>query len=365
MNMAYSTTIVTRSGTGRTSGQIYSTLRSQVLNGSVPTGTYLPTERQLSETYQVAHTTVRRAMARLQNDGLICAEPRKGYRVLGMANDPLRGCPVAFIRSERGTPASWDEYHARLMNELQNAADRRGWPLVAMGEGSTMAAKARARLSATRAWAAILDSNDPAILSSVRDVGIPVVIVDSWFEGTGIDSVLQDGHQGGLLACRCLAEAGCRRIAWFGPDARNVHVLERFGGYCAGLLNHGVPLSSDRIVSASLEHALDAARKMLAGAKRPDGVVVFWTEHARALMQAAMELGLHLGKDLRLVWWTPREMYESRSASLFPGKVPQPAITWNLKDMADAATAVLLERRAHPSMPELRMRVPVQLLVGS
>lgn len=357
----YSTEIADLQATGRASSQIYSVLRNQVLEGALRVGNFLPAERRLSEEFNVAHTTIRRALAKLQAEGLIRAEPRKGYRVLGKANDPLRGCPLAYIRSARGIPAEWDEFHARLMAALQHSADRQGWPLVVMGEGAVNAAKVRARLSSSHAWGAILDSNDPDTLAAVRDASIPAVMIDSWIEGSGFDSVLQDGHMGGILACRALAEAGCRRISWLGPTDRNVHVLDRFGGYCAGLLNHGLPLESSLVQSTGSEDALACARKMLRDAQRPDGFVTFWSTHAVAIIQAADELGLTVGQDIHLIGWTPDELYEGRFSSQFKGLTLPTVITWELRAMADAATTLLLERRANPHLPPLRVRVPVRL----
>lgn len=354
--------IVINQSTGRSSGQVYIALRRQVLEGAVAVGDYLPTERQLSQSFAVAHTTVRRALARLQADGLIRPEPRKGYRVLGMANDPLRGCPVAYIRSDSREPAAWDEHHARLMSTLQDAADRKGWPLAAMGESAIQSVNVRTRLAASHAWAAILDSNDPAALSSVKDAGLPLVMVDSWVEGSGVDSVLQDGHHGGMLASRYLAEAGCRRIAWFGRADCNVHVFDRFGGFCAGLLSKSMPTESSLVFQTS-DDVLSAARKILSGAGRPDGIAALWNTHISPLAQAAAECGLVIGKDLQLVGWTPSEMYASRYAPMFHGIAPPPAITWDLRAMADAAMAILLERRANPGLPELRVRVPVRLRI--
>lgn len=350
-------------GTGRASEQVYTSLRRKVLDGVVRVGSYLPTERQLSAEFNVAHTTIRRALAKLQVEGLIRSEPRKGYRVLGLANDPVQGCPVAYIRSVAGVPATWDEFHARLAGELQEAVDRKGWPLVSLGEGVIHSAKVLSRLTSSRAWAVILDSNDPAAYAAVKSAGLPVLMVDSWLEGSGIDSVLQDGHHGGMIASRSLVENGCRRIAWFGPAARNVHVLDRFGGFCAGLLNHNIPVSSNLIFSPTEAEVLASARNMFSGSKRPDGVVAFWGTYASAVAQAAAERGLVLNKDVHLVGWTPNEMY-SRFASMFSGIPTPPAITWDIRAMSDAAAAILLERRANPDMPELRVRVPVRLRLG-
>jgi DNA-binding LacI/PurR family transcriptional regulator len=336
-------------------------MRESILSGEAAVGQFLPTERQMAQEHGVAHTTVRRAMGKLQADGLIRAEPRKGYRVLSLANDPARGCPIAFIRSDPGAPDQWDNFHARLVRELQTAADRRGWPLMAMGGGTLDPAGILARLKSARAFAVIVDTHDPETVRTVRESGIPALMLDSWIEGSGLDSVMQDGHHGGMLAARFLAGEGCRRIAWLGPTDRNAHTMDRFGGFAAGLLGEGVELTPDLIFGGSEAEAPAVARRLLAGRRRPDAVAVLWSGCARALKQAADEAGLVVGRDFRMVGWCAEELYDQDYAPAFAGGPVAPAVTWGIRAMAEAAVAVLAERRANPGLPALRIRVPAGL----
>ncbi|HOX05524.1 MAG TPA: GntR family transcriptional regulator [Planctomycetota bacterium] len=349
------------SGTGRGSEQVYDRLRSQLLSGEISVGRFLPTEREMAAEHGVAHTTVRRALERLKADGLIRAEPRKGYRVLSLANDPARGCPIAFVRGAPGAPEQWDEFHVGLVRELQSAADRRGWPLLAMGGGSLDPAGILARVKTARASAVIIDTHDQDMIRAVRESGVPAMMVDSWIEGCGLDSVMQDGHHGGMLAARHLHELGCRRIAWFGPDDRSTHELDRFGGFAAGLFGENAMLNPELVFSCPEGGVLEAARRLLSGRGRPEAVVALWSIYATAIKQVADEAGLVLGRDLQMVGWCAEELYDRDYAPGFAGGQVAPAVTWSLRAMADSAMAVLTERWAHPELPPLRVRVPARL----
>jgi DNA-binding LacI/PurR family transcriptional regulator len=349
--------------TGRASEELYCSLRNSVLSGQIGAGQFLPTERVMAARHGVAHTTVRRALDKLKADGLIRAEPRKGYRVLSLANDPAQGCPVAIVRSDAEPPERWDEFHMRIVGELQIAADRRGWPLLGLGAEPSEPGRIAARLKAARTSAVIVDTDDPETIGAVKELGLPALMLDSWLEGCGIDSVMQDGHHGGMLAARHLAGLGCRRIAWFGPTDRNAHAMDRFGGFAAGLLAEGVELPPDLICGAAVNDAgkLDAARRLLSGGRRPEAVAALWGGHALALKQAADEAGLVIGRDLHMVGWSPEELYAREYAPAFaPGPVA-PAVTWSIRAMAEAAVAVLAERRANPGLPPLRGRVAAEL----
>jgi DNA-binding LacI/PurR family transcriptional regulator len=350
-----------RRPTGRSSEQVYDALRKSILSGRVGVGQFLPTERRMAEEHGVAHTTVRRALGKLQADGLIRAEPRKGYRVLSLANDPAGGCPIAFLRSDPAAPDQWDGFHARLVRELQTAADRRGWPVMAMSRGALDSAGILARVKSARAFGVILDTHDPEMVRAVRESGTPALMVDSWIEGSGVDSVMQDGHHGGMLAARFLLGEGCRRIAWFGPADRSAHEMDRFGGFAAGLFREGGAIVPELICSCPEAEAPAAARRLLAGRRRPEAVVALWSEYAVALKRAADEAGLVLGRDLRMVGWCAQELYDQDYAPAFAGGPVAPAVTWSIRAMAEAAVAVLAERRANPALPPLRVRVPASL----
>jgi DNA-binding LacI/PurR family transcriptional regulator/biotin operon repressor len=347
---------------GRGSEQVYESLRQRVLTGKIAVGRFLPTEREMAEEHGVAHTTVRRAMDKLKAEGLIRAEPRKGYRVLDLANDPTRGCPVAYVRSEAAPSGSWDEFHRRVIGEIQAVADRRGWSLLTMGAGAGDPAGVVARLKAARAFSVILDTHDQGIVDAVRKARLPALMVDSWVEGVDLDSVMQDGHHGGMLAARHLAGLGCRRIAWFGPDERSAHEMDRFGGFAAGLFALGRAPDPELLFSSPEAEALAGARKVLAGPRRPDAVVALWSQYASALKQAADEAGLVVGRDFQMVGWCPEELYAAQYAPGFAaGAVPPPTVTWSIRTMADTAVARLAERRENPALPPLRVKVPVRL----
>jgi DNA-binding LacI/PurR family transcriptional regulator len=233
-----------------------------------------------------------------------------------------------------------------------------------MGAGAFEPVEVVARLKSARASSAILDTSDAETIREVRASRLPALMLDSWIDGCEIDSVMQDGHQGGLLAARFLVSRGCRRIAWFGPTDRNAHTMDRFGGAAAGLLGEGVELPPELIFATTLEQSLDNARRMLSRPDRPEAVVALWSVHALAVKRAADELGLVIGRDLQMVGWCPEEQYDKEYAPAFAPGQAAPAVTWSIRAMAEAAVAVLAERRANPGLPPLRIRVPASLKLG-
>ncbi len=61
--------------------QIAEILRSRIESGEYPKGTRIPTESEIVDTWEVARTTARRAIALLREQGLIETIPQRGSYV--------------------------------------------------------------------------------------------------------------------------------------------------------------------------------------------------------------------------------------------------------------------------------------------
>lgn len=348
--------------TGRSSNEVLLALRKAVVEGEFTPGEFLPPERQLATRFSVAQNTVRRALKGLEVERLVVAEARQGYRVLSKANDPQAGCPIAFINWNAEPSATWTDIHAELLTELKLAADRRGWSLLAMSAGQLKPAEILERLKTSRVCAVALSVKDEALVQAIKSTGLPMLMLDEWIEGSGVDSIMQDGHQGGLLAAKHLLAQGCRRIAWLGALDKNTHSLTRFGGAAAGLAESGRYLAKDLVQVSPPGEELACARKLLSGDKRPDGVIALWLGQIKAVCQAASELNLKIGTDVKVVGWSREDNYERDYLALFAGAKAPPAIVWSVSAMAQAAIARLAERRDNLNLPPLHVRIPVRLV---
>lgn len=62
--------------------QLYSVLKSAILNGTIPFDSQMPTEQQLAATFDVSRITAKRAMDELANESLIARYRGKGSHVI-------------------------------------------------------------------------------------------------------------------------------------------------------------------------------------------------------------------------------------------------------------------------------------------
>jgi GntR family transcriptional regulator len=66
--------------------QIAAIIKRRILAGQYPPNTRIPTESELVETYEVARSTARRAIAALREEGLVYTVPARGTYVAERGN---------------------------------------------------------------------------------------------------------------------------------------------------------------------------------------------------------------------------------------------------------------------------------------
>ncbi|SKA14284.1 Transcriptional regulators [Marinactinospora thermotolerans DSM 45154] len=76
-----------RSTPWRTYTRIAETLRRRIADGDLPPGSALPSEAALGQEFRVSRTTVRRALATLEGDGLVTTLPGTGRVVRDPGED--------------------------------------------------------------------------------------------------------------------------------------------------------------------------------------------------------------------------------------------------------------------------------------
>ena len=353
---------------GRKAEALAEKLQNQLKAGEIRVGGFTPSERELSRTWGVSKMTVRRAMKLLEKKSLIEAEPGQGYRVLGRALDPAKGLPIAFVVSPLESHLFSSRRAGQIMLPIfQRCAALRGFAFLVLGIGEGGYREVAEQLESGRTSGVILDSCDQQLIDIVTRAGLPTVVVETWQPGTEVDSVVQDGFGGGLLAAEHLVSRGHKRFGWLGFDvrSRNPLVVDRYAGAVAGLAREGMKFAREAATTGCIEDMRKAAMKLLSGTNRPTAIFALWQSASAGLISTARDLGLKVGKDFDMVGWANEEDYERDVGRLFDaGNVPA-AITWKMSSMAETALERLELRRTRPDMPPIQLRIPTRLYKGT
>ncbi len=344
-------------------------LRRSISNGTYGPGEFVPSVRRLASESGVAFLTVTRALKMLEHEGLVSAEPRKGYRVLHARAKPRATSQIGFLSGSNPDDFRlWNETHKALLTGFQCAAGRIGVAVLAMSisPGSPRDTARAARAAGLAGLA--LDANQPELIEALREAGVSVVLVDAYTYETEVDGVVQDNFHGGFLAGEHLARHGHREVAWFGLSYETNHSRERMGGAVIGLRSGDARIAPgyefhvpEETSGVPSNEALREARAFLSDSKRPRAVLALWQSCANALLAAAAELRLRPGDDFDLVTWgieeNRREVYGPRFG---PGGIP-PMVCWSAKRMAELAISRLVQSVDKKDRVPARLSAPMRL----
>ena len=190
--------------------QLKETILDEIASGRLKPGDQLPSHRELCETYQMSHMTVRRAITELTNEGVISAVPGKGIYVAEPKQDADSGALISFHedmarRGMVGQTRTLDAYMTSASTALaQIMGLEPGAPLVYM----------RRLLLATETPMGIAHNYlahhlCPGLLDEPLVNGSLYATLTSRYGlrlGSGkrtAEAVLADHEQADLLGCRC------------------------------------------------------------------------------------------------------------------------------------------------------------------
>lgn len=335
----------------RENKHLASRMKSVLNSGKYQSGEYLPPIRDLCAQLGVSFETARKGLKRLEEEGLLTSEARKGYRV--KVSNPTPNAPIAYITNYQKDMSNAQPVNWAITQHLMVVSSERGRATIGIHVQGQSETEIRNGLGSNAIAGVVLDSLDSRLLRTVqRTLLCPLVMVNSWFENIDVNVVLQDNYLGGYLASQWFHEIGLKRVGWVGPLAPYCHTRERFAGVVAGTLSHGISLAPEHIID-SREGAMESRlRDLLSRPSRPQGLAVFTKSEVQTLKSVCDEMGLKVGKDLFVVGWSVEDCVDSEYYSIFRGAEPPPAIVWSARDMANAALDIICT----PNVPGMQGR---------
>jgi DNA-binding LacI/PurR family transcriptional regulator len=288
-------------------GQLADLLRVRLRSGEWKA--CLPPERALADEYLVSRTTVRQALAFLQNEGLIgdCGSTRQGrsvrVRTPGSRPGPLAGRVVFLTPSMSDSPLILEQL--AVLRELLGGAGVQ----VAVRDHARLTslkdpAPSLARLFAEYPGAVwILHKMSRKVQEAVAAAGVPAVVFGSSFAGVAMPSIDVDfGAVARHAAVRCLRH-GHRRLSVIvhrtplAGDERMVEALAAELARCGGQPPRVMKHDFNR---ARLADALD--REIVSGTDRPDVLLVVNQHHLLTALPHLLWRGLRIPADLSLIY---------------------------------------------------------------
>ncbi len=166
---------------------------------------------------------------------------------------------------------------------------------------------ARALVSLSRSWRLsgliLTGLFQDEFFDATMNLGIPIVLIDSYVNSSNVCSVGLEDEKGGYIATRHLLEHGHRAIAFASPPIRSGGVIDqRLQGYRRALAEYGVPYDPALVFTQEITaEEGKALGRRLAGLPAITGVFASADLLAAGIMAGLSEKGVAVPRDKSVV----------------------------------------------------------------
>lgn len=275
-----------------------------------------------------------------------------------------RTLTVAFMVQQQAFPVSSDPFYFVMLPGVERVLAQVGYHVVltTIGDGAIKADHLRV-VRERRVDGAILAGPDvpTALILSLVQRGLPIVLIDNSLERTALDCVLFDNREGARLAVEHLLWHGRRRVAFAGGPVAWLSTRERGDGYRDALREQGLDPIIVHEDATTAQTGLHAGHKLLDMDEPPDAIFAVNDAMALGIMRAAREVGVRVPEDLAVVGFDDISMAESAHPPLTTVRIAKET----MGELAARRLLDLIGGDAHGEHGEHGERgIPVKSVVG-
>jgi LacI family transcriptional regulator len=195
-------------------------------------------------------------------------------------------------------------------------------------------------------------------VAALRDVQVPVVLLDREMSGLAADAVLFDHASAMCEVVRALLELGHRRIGFLVGSPETRASRERLRGFLAGyeLAGEAVRLDDVRqLQTVSPSFAGGATRSLLEQPSPPSALIAGDSQLGVGMLLALKELGLRQGRDVSVVVCDDLELFQAMDP-------PVAVVARSATDMGTLAARLLLRRLDNLAAPRMVEVLPTAFI---
>jgi len=352
--------------------RISDTLRRQIASGDFRPGDLLPSEAQLMAEFRVSRHTVRAALARLEQNGLITRVKGRGSVVnfvppLATETQSVRAAKmgrdtIAFCAAEEdpftmsllwGIELEASRYHVSLLFASSRGDMTKQQGLLASFAESGLLGVIVMPVDVPPA----LMRESALSLDRWADSGLRLVSVDRYYPGSRVPTVTSDNFEGAYRAVSHLLQIGRQRVIAVSMDNTNTSsVAARLEGYRWAFKDAGLPANPEWEYTTFLRDDNDFLA--FVDRVRPDGLFALNDSIAMRCMQLLRATGRTIPDDVAVVGFD-----DVPAAALLD--VPLTTVRQDGQRMGMEAARLLLEAtppKGGQTTP-VRIKIPVQLIV--
>lgn len=231
--------------------QIKKYILDNIRNSVYEPGKVIPTERELSERFEVSRYTIRMAITELVHEGYL-------YRVQGNGTFVYEKDPLIAKNQSKIigviAPSFKDEYYIKIINGIEEYIWQEGYIVAFSSSEDDYIKEAEniQRMKENGAAGLIIlpaeDQEDSTAISDLKSESFPFVLVDRRLDDCETDCVMSDNIEGGYKATQYLIKLGHERIAFVKEIfSKTSSINDRVHGYKKALKDYGIEYNSELV----------------------------------------------------------------------------------------------------------------------
>lgn len=317
---------------GRSSHQMYLTIKEEILSSKYKGGNFLPPVRTLSETYGFALATVWKALKALEADGFVIAIPRQGYRIKEINQKSAKSI-IGYVLDRQNINYGWDLMYKQLLESAEDKCLNNQIQIMKIIMSPGDEEFVIEQIEKMNLDGVITDSNNEKLLTWAKKTNKPLVIIDDIDNSNQFDQVIQDGYSGGCLAGQLVDELKPKRISYIGKPVNHYHAASRLAGIESSLLQRSAKIDKTLILDLSDKSIYEQINNIISKDEFPDLIFCFWRPQINPLLTILKEKKLRIGKDINLCCWSSTEIHKETITQYVPKGSEVYIVQWKIEDM--------------------------------
>jgi LacI family transcriptional regulator len=209
---------------------------------------------------------------------------------------------VGFVVHHHDFPFSSDPFYFVILRSVERALAQEDYHVIlsTVGDKSGLQTDDLRIVRERRVDGLILAGPDidAALVLSVAQHGLPVVLVDNALERTPLDCVLSDNREGARAVVEHLLEHGHEQVAFIGGPSSWLSTRERQAGYEEAMREAHLETTVIHESATTIATGVAAGRRLFHSATRPTAVFAVNDVMAVGLIRAVREAGLRVPADV-------------------------------------------------------------------
>jgi len=341
-------------------------IKAHIKRCNLSSGDRLPSMAEIGEQFGVSNVTVRAAVAKLTDEGVIESRHRKGLFVKEAEERalPLDGKKTIGVL----VPNCEKSYESGIISGVVKELQANGYRAIIANSGGKAEHETEQLLELAGQVGGLIvfptwPANNYSAYTTLLERNIPWVFVDRCLSGLAAPLVATDNEHGGYLATRHLLEMGCQHVYAINPELLS-STQERLQGHQRALKEWGITNPQSYMHTSPIRTNMVGytfTQEILKNRRDGEKIGIFTTNEivARTCYNALREAGVQIPEEIAVA------SYDDFAAVFFDP--PLTAVPQDPNRMGVMAAKVLLDKMQNKkvSLQEVRLKPELKVRESS